>query len=138
MKGDLICWDSCVLIDWIKGDEPDRMPDITSIVQSITNKQYGLAVSALVYVEVLESKMSDGAIDKFERFIQNREEVEIIAVDIHVAKEAQMIRNHSLKNGKNISTPDAVHLATAIVSGCRLLEQSSRSGKERVRRLGEA
>ena len=121
MKGDLICWDSCVLIDWIKGDDPDRIPDITSIVQNITNKQYRLVVSALVYVEVLESTMPVEAIDKFERFIQNREEVEIIAVDIRVAKKAQTIRDFSRKNDKKISTPDAVHLATAIASGAKYL-----------------
>ena len=116
MKSDIICWDSCVLIDWIKGDEPGRMPDITSIVESITNKQYRLVVSALIYAEVLESAMPVGAINQFEDFMKNREQVEVVAVDIRVAKKAQMIRNMSHKNGKKIRTPDAVHLATAVVS----------------------
>ena len=40
----------------------------------------------------------------------------VIAVDIRVAEKAQAIRNRS---SRNLKTPDAVHIATAILSGAK-------------------
>lgn len=117
MRNNLICWDSCVLIELIKGDNQARIHDIVPIAKSISKKQHGLIVSTLVYVEVLESKMSSTDIKKFESFMQNRKEVEIVAVDTQIARKARAIRDSGIKNSKKISTPDAVHLATAIISG---------------------
>lgn len=121
MKHDLICWDSCVLIDWITGNNPDRIKNITPVIEGIESRQYRLVVSTLIYVEVLECTMPDGVIANFENFMKNVEEVEVATVDTHIAKKAQTIRNLCRKNGKKISTPDAVHLATAIVSGATSL-----------------
>ncbi len=116
MKNNLICWDSSVLIEWIKEDNPNRMQKIESVVTQIDNGHYRLAVSTVIYVEVLEATMPSGAIAKFKQFMKDMAKSEVMAVDIRIAKKAQAIRNISLKNGRKISTPDAVHLATAIVS----------------------
>ena len=118
MRKELICWDSSVLISWIRGDEsPDRIRAMRAVVESVESGSYKLAVSALLYVEVLESTMPGHAIGQFKKFMQNRQMVEIIAVDIRVAEKAQSIRN---KSQKKIHVPDAVHIATAIVSGAKL------------------
>ena len=118
MRNELIYWDSSVVISWIRGDEsPDRLQAIQAIVESVENGRYKLAVSALLYVEVLESTMPGHAIDQFKKFMQNRQMIEIIAVDIRVAEKAQSIRN---KSQKKIHVPDAVHIATAIVSGAKV------------------
>lgn len=117
MKGELICWDSSVLIDWIKGDvvPGDRLSSIRSVVREVERGTYRLVVSTLIYPEVLETAMPDGAIEKFCGFMKNRKEVEIFAVDICVAEKAQEIRNRF-----SVKTPDAVHIATAIISGAKL------------------
>lgn len=118
MRKDLICWDSSVLISWIRGDEsPDRIQAVRAVVESVENGDYKLAVSTLLYVEVLESTMPGHAIEQFKKFMQNRQLVEIIAVDIRVAEKAQSIRN---KSQRKIHVPDAIHIATAIVSGAKL------------------
>lgn len=118
MRKDLICWDSSVLISWIRGDEsPDRIQAVRAVVESVENGGYKLAVSTLLYVEVLESTMPGHAIEQFKKFMQNRQLVEIIAVDIRVAEKAQAIRN---KSQKKIHVPDAIHIATAIVSRAKL------------------
>ena len=118
MSKELICWDSSILISWIRGDEsPDRLQAIQAIVESVENGRYKLAVSTLLYVEVLERTMPGHAIEQFKKFMQNRQMIEIIAVDIRVAEKAQSIRN---KSQKKIHVPDAVHIATAIVSGAKL------------------
>lgn len=118
MRKELICWDSSVLISWIRGDEsPDRIRAMRAVVESVESGSYKLAVSALLYVEVLESTMPSHAIGQFKKFMQNRQKVEIITVDIRVAEKAQSIRN---KSQKKIHVPDAVHIATAIVIGAKL------------------
>ena len=118
MKKELICWDSSVFISWIRGDEnPDRIQAVKAVVKSIENESYKLAISTLLYVEVLESTMPGHAIERFKKFMQNRQMVEIIAVDIRVAEKAQSLRN---KSQKKIHVPDAVHIATAIVCGAKL------------------
>lgn len=116
MKKGLICWDSSVLISYMRGDEEEnRNRDMNSVVESIEKGFYKLVVSTLLYVEILESKMPGDSIKRFEKFMQNREKIEVVAVDIRVAKKAQVIRNST-----KIKTPDAIHLATAIVSGAKL------------------
>ena len=118
MKEDLICWDSSVLISWLRGDEDEvRNRATRAVVQHIESGAFKLVVSTLLYVEVLESRMPAGAIEQFKKFMQNRQMIEIIAVDIRVAEKAQAIRNVSCRN---IKTPDAVHIATAILSGAKL------------------
>ena len=118
MKKDLICWDSSVLISWIRGDEiADKRRAIETVVNSIERGTYKLAVSTLIYVEVLERTMPAGAIEQFKKFMQNRQTLEIVAVDIRIAEKAQAIRN---KSSKTIRTPDAIHVATAIICGAKL------------------
>ena len=111
MKKELICWDSSVMISFIKEKEQERMGEINSVVQNIHKGHYTLAVSTLIYPEVLETKMPPDAIKKFEKFMQNRADITIVAVDIRVAKKAQELRNKT-----NLETPDAIHIATAIIN----------------------
>ena len=115
---DLICWDTSVLIDWLKGSEnQNRMLSIKSVIAEIEAKKYKLAVSTLVYVEILECKMPEQAIKQFKEFMKNGNLVEVFAVDIRIAEKAQTIRNRARNEKKKIiKTPDAIHIATAIVS----------------------
>ncbi len=117
MTRNLICWDSSVLIDWIRGNGQDspRITSIRSVVDDVEKGIHLLAVSTLVYVEVIASTMSDHAMETFKQFMKNREKIAIIAVDIRVAEKAQEVRNRT-----GLKTPDAVHVATAIVIGADL------------------
>ena len=113
MKDKLICWDTSVLIEYMTEKEPGRIRDIQTVIQSIDSGQYKLTFSTLVYVEVLESAMPGKSIKKFDEILENIDMVTTFAVDIIIAKKAQDIRN---RIPKTISTPDAVHIATAIIS----------------------
>lgn len=106
-------------------------------MNSIERGTYKLAVSTLIYVEVLERTMPEDAIEQFKKFMQNRQTLEIVAVDIRVAEKAQTIRN---KSSKTIRTPDAIHVATAIVCGAKLFhtfdeELLRLNGKDEVENL---
>ena len=117
MKEDVICWDSSVFISWLRGGEgEDRDRAIRSLVERVEAGDYKVVVSTLLYVEVLERNMSERAMEQFKKFMQNRAMISIVAVDIRVARKAQMIRDTLRKKSENVSTPDAVHIATAIVS----------------------
>ena len=138
MKDDLICWDSSVLISWLRGDEDaGRNRATRAVVQHVESGTSRLVVSTLLYVEVLESRMPAGAVEQFKKFMQNRHTVEIMAVDIRVAERAQAIRNNS---SRVLSAPDAVHIATAILSGAELFHTFDEallrlSGKDEVKGL---
>lgn len=120
---DLICWDTSILIDWLKGSEnQNRMLSIKSVIAEIEAKKYKLAVSTLAYVEVLECKMPEQAIKQLKEFMKNGNLVEVFAVDIRIAEKAQTIRNRARNEKKKIiKTPDAIHIATAIVSKAKQL-----------------
>lgn len=115
MKKELICWDACVVIAWIK-KEQGRLEAIEPVVKNIQAGYYRLIVSVLIYPEMLESRMSPEAIEEFELFMNKEKEIEMVAVDLSVAQKAQEIRNRT-----RILTPDAIHVATAIVSGANML-----------------
>lgn len=145
MKRGLICWDSSVLIDWILGEKSshqERIPAIRPVVEYVDSGHYQLVVSTLVYVEVLERAMSPVAMEKFSEFMKNREKIRQIAVDVRVAKKAQEIRNriHGRSQNKKISTPDAIHIATTIISGATLFhtfddDLVALSGKDEIEGL---
>ena len=115
---ELIYWDSVVFIDWLKGPKAssERIQPIRSVIDYVEQGTHKLVVSTVLYVEVLTSHMSGDAKQKFQDFMKNRRKVEIIAVDVPIAKKAQEIRNNT-----RLETPDAIHAATAIISRARLL-----------------
>lgn len=111
----LICWDSDILIHWISYDGTgysDEMQPIKSVVDYVKNNSCKLAVSTLVYAEVLEGKMTKEEMERFRNFMRNKTMIQSRVVDIPVAEKAGEIRSRS-----NIKTPDAIHIATAIVIG---------------------
>ncbi len=121
MKNKIICWDSSVLISHLGGDGDknlERQPIIGSIVSIVDRGDYKLLVSTLLYVEVLDSDIQPEAINLLDKFMQNRKRVTAMAVNSDIAKKAQSIRNQvSLR----LKTPDAIHIATAIVGGASVL-----------------
>ena len=69
----------------------------------------------------MECKMPEQAIKRFEDFMKDRNLVEVFAVDTRIAKRAQALRNRLNEKGKKIETPDAIHIATAIISKAKQL-----------------
>ena len=139
MSEEIICWDSSAMISWIGGDkhgeDKKRMPAIRATMGCLKRGDYKLIVSTILYVEILEITMPAGAIEKFEQVMRKKEMIGTITVNIQVAKKAQSIRNQT-----KLGTPDAIHLATAIIGNAKyfhtfddkLLELN---GKDEVERL---
>lgn len=117
-KPKIICWDSCVLIDFLQGDASPRVRSLDRVLDGVDKKSIKLVFSTLIYPEVLETKMPEGVIKKMDEFM-GFNEVDIIPVDIRIAKKARLIRDKT-----RIKTPDAVMVATAIESGAVALHTS--------------
>jgi predicted nucleic acid-binding protein len=109
----VIYWDTCVFIAWLK-EEKDKWPpaiwqgiqDVADLVQA---GQAILVVSTLIRTEVFLGTLMQDQKLKFQEILRRKNLVEV-APHMRIADRASTIREkHKIK------TPDAIHLATAIL-----------------------
>lgn len=116
----VICCDACVLIDIITGAENDteRAEALRDLINSEENGECKLIFSVLIYPEILHTsgKMPNDCEKILAKFLTSGENKLMIATDLIIAKKAQAIRNKT-----NLNTPDAIHVATAIIAGANYL-----------------
>ncbi|MDQ3562992.1 MAG: PIN domain-containing protein [Pseudomonadota bacterium] len=113
----LLYWDTSVLLAWIK-DEPNEMEGVNDIAHGIHKNHYILLTSAITLTEVLESTLTDEARIKFNDLFK-RKNCQMVAADLRITQLASQIRDYyqrqkSVDGLPSLSTPDAIHLATAI------------------------
>lgn len=127
-----IYWDTCVFLAWIQEEAPPKrkagdMEGLERIITLVNRGEMLLFTSVLTHTEVLASKMEDGAKSRYSAVFQRPEIIEI-AVDNPIAKLASEIRDFYIQareklpaeqreQALKVSTPDAIHLATAIHYG---------------------
>jgi predicted nucleic acid-binding protein len=108
-------WDTCLFLAWLKDEERrvGEMDGVRELIERARRRDVRLITSVLTTVEVLAAKIPAGMDTLFQNLMRrvNRQ-----AMDIRVASIAHDLRNHYvLLGGKTLSTPDAIHLATAIL-----------------------
>ena len=115
-KPQVIYWDACLFIAWLKDEDrdPGEMAGLHSVAQEIHKGKKVLITSVQTQTEVLESRMGSTEYSRFEAFL-NRSNVQSVPIDGRIASLAGKIRDHYLQTGLKIKTPDAIHLATAIL-----------------------
>lgn len=113
---DLLYWDSCVLIAFLQDEKRDKneMAGIDEMVRAIDKGSAILMTSVLSRIEVLECKLTESQKAKFGQML-NKRSIQSIAVTMRVVERASEIRNYYAKTGQTVSTPDAIHLATAML-----------------------
>ena len=108
-------WDTCIFLAWIKDEERQSgdMDGVREVIARHRKREVKIITSTLTTVEVLQSKLPVG----MERLIGDlMKRIVRIGVDTKVAPMAHDIRDYYAKKGsQTISTPDAIHLATAIL-----------------------
>ncbi|MCA3303891.1 MAG: PIN domain-containing protein [Roseomonas sp.] len=108
-------WDSCLFLAWIKDEErkSGEMDGVREVIARHRKREVKIITSTLTSVEVLQSKLPVG----LERLIGDlMKRIVRIGVDSKVASMAHDIRDYYARNAsQTISTPDAIHLATAIL-----------------------
>jgi predicted nucleic acid-binding protein len=136
----LYYWDTCVFLAWIK-DEANRrkgeMEGLKSFVRKLDKREIRVITSAIIYTEAPAFKfLDDDGNEKFYQFMR-RSNISVASVDIKVAKKASKLRDYYKKcNGKTLCTPDALHLATAILYKTKEFHTFDGSDKKSLGLLG--
>lgn len=112
-------WDSCSFIAWIdggKGHPKDVIDGLDAIAKEVTENRATLCTSVVTETEVLEGKLTPDQVTKFQNLFKRRNVIRI-SVDHRIARKASEVRNYYHQRSIKISTPDAQHLATALIYG---------------------
>ncbi len=110
----LLAFDTAPLIYFIERNA-NYLERMRNIMQQVNAGQPNGLVSVLVLSEILVYPMKTNDLElaqKYETMLINSENFSLIIVNHDVAKKAAELRAQY-----NLKTPDALHLATAIVSG---------------------
>ena len=112
-------WDTCLFLAWIKDEErpSGEMDGVREIIERSKRREVRLVTSVLTLVEVLQSRLPVGMDTLFSGLMKR---IIRLGMDSKVASVAHDIRDHYMSRtaefgGKTLSTPDAIHLATAIL-----------------------
>ena len=114
-------WDTAPLIAWIadeKREDPTEMDGLAEVIEMVERGKAVLMTSVLWRAEVLELKLNRSQRKRLEESFDGRSFIEL-SIDGRVLDLASEIRGfHKISKKKdtlkNIRTPDAIHLATAI------------------------
>ena len=123
-----VYWDSCVFLSWLLKDLDDggSAAELRSMVEMVESGRATLMTSAISHAEVVAAPASvpPAAKDFQKRFLElmARSNVNTINVNVRVAQKARQLRHHYMLHPKRhrgrilkLGTPDAIHLATAIL-----------------------
>ena len=112
-------WDTCLFLAWIKDEErkSGEMDGVLEVIERAKRREVKIVTSVLTMVEVLSGRLPVGMDTLFAGMLKR---VHRLSMDIKVAAVAHDLRNHYVTRkaefgGKILSTPDAIHLATAII-----------------------
>jgi len=117
----IVYWDSCIFIAYLKDElrkDPKDMQGVNELATLFDMGQIDIATSAIAFTEVLETTITA---EKYKMFCDlfSRRNIHLIDVNRKIAEISHQIRNHYyLVRNPTISTPDALHLATAIWFQC--------------------
>lgn len=114
----VIYWDSCIFIAWIMDEQRPNgeMSGIYECVQEVEARRTRLITSVMTRTEVFEANLPPDVKERYARLL-NRRNVLVLDQDLRVSVIARGIREYyqdAEDRLPGLSTPDAVHLATAI------------------------
>ena len=118
-------WDACIFLAWLQDERPPRrqpgdMEGLAEIVDQIERGEARVVTSALTLTEVLNANFTEEQKGRFEGALQ-RPSCVVINADQRVTKLAAEIRENFRGEGRRIQTPDAIHLASALIVAADVL-----------------
>jgi predicted nucleic acid-binding protein len=115
----LYYWDTCLFLAWIQDEQrpSGEMAGVREIIARAKRREVLIMTSVLTTTEALQSKIPAGVETLFTSLMQR---VERKSIDIKIARLAHDLRDYYVNrsaqsDGKTLSTPDALHVATAIM-----------------------
>lgn len=113
-----VYWDTCVFLDLVQGT-PDHAQSLNAIAEAAEAGRVRIVTSAFTLAEVIKTPDLGLLPPEQETLIRDffeNDYIDVVNVDRFVAEEARSIaRDHNLK------PPDAVHVATAVLSAVAVL-----------------
>lgn len=112
-------WDACVYLAWLMEETSHGkqcMDALAQIVQENSQRKNIIVTSAITFIEVLPAKIGADREALFRKSFRTGDHI-AYDVDAAIAMTARDLREKLLhhESGKNLSTPDAIHLATASI-----------------------
>lgn len=115
-----ICWDTSVFLAWFNEEASAPLGDIDIVLELIHSGKALLIVSVTTYTEIVHAKHTDEQIALLDLFLK-RSNVVRADTTFAVAQKAEQVRSRGIELApskhevRNIKTPDATIIATAIV-----------------------
>lgn len=109
-------WDACIFIAWLQDEQrpSGEMEGLAAVVNQISRNEAAMLTSVLTRAEVLDSSLSESTRKIFENIFK-RSNIYQVDVTGKISEVAHEIRDFYKKLGRSVKTPDATHLATAII-----------------------
>jgi predicted nucleic acid-binding protein len=128
----IIYWDTCIFLAWLQDErrEIGVMEGIEESVRKIHSNELTLLTSQMTNIEVLESRLNLESKKKW-KDVFNRRNCQMVDVNPKVGEKAQFIRDYYDQQNIKLSTPDSIHLATAIIYKAEEFHTLDGSGKKR-------
>ncbi len=111
-------WDTCLFLAWLNDEtrKTGEMDGVREVIARHKRREVKLVTSVLTRVEVLQARIPVGVGNSFTDLLKRMTQ---LGMDTKIAGLAHDLRDHYAANaaahgGKTLSTPDAIHLATAI------------------------
>ena len=116
-KKRLFYWDANVFIAWLKGETcwpPSVITGMNDVAREVSENRAVLFTSTVTNTEILQGTLTQTQKTRLADLMQ-RTNVLQIAADARITDRASAIREYYNTRGNKIKTPDAIHLATAIL-----------------------
>ncbi|MCP4368882.1 MAG: type II toxin-antitoxin system VapC family toxin [Deltaproteobacteria bacterium] len=128
----IVYWDACVWISLLTNSKCDTFEQagIDEVIRMVDSNEITLITSVITRIEILRGKVTDNITNKYLHTLENNPSVEEIEVHRYIAQKAHEIRSYYKKEGRNISTPDVIHIATAISENADELHTFDGDGKK--------
>jgi len=121
MNGKLIYWDACVFLAYFKKEKrpAGEMEGLLELAKLVDAGKLVLITSVVTRMEILRSTMTPEQNNKYDLLFK-RKSVQEMPIDKRVVTLAHELRDfyqqQKAKDGTpTLTTPDAIHLATAII-----------------------
>ena len=119
-----VYWDSCVFIDWMKQDKPERVMRIQPVVDAGQHDGVLIVTSAWTLVEVVRTRdgcITDSADEATIVNFMKNDFIEIRPLDRRTAEKSRQLQRLSAAAGMKMPKADSVHMATAILAAIPVL-----------------
>ena len=119
-KPKIYYWDACAYLAWLKNEEQahgkESIDALEKIAKDNFNRTAVIMTSTMTLIEVLSSSLNEDQEKRFRLSFRPQDHL-LYEVDPPIALKARDFRQRLLKHksGKTLSTPDAIHLATAVI-----------------------